>query len=104
MPYADPLSPEEVADRLAQLPAGWRLSADSTTLTRTYRLPHLAAAVLALHIARIQQELDHHSDLTLGYDTLSVAITTHAAGGRLTAKDFDLATRIAAIAPAHGAD
>jgi 4a-hydroxytetrahydrobiopterin dehydratase len=103
MPYADPLSDTEIADRLDELP-GWSLSEDGRSLLRTYRLPHLAAAVLAVHIARVQDELNHHSDLTLGYDRLDVSITTHAAGGRLTAKDFGLADRIAAIAPAHGAE
>lgn len=102
MPYAEPLSRKEIEDRLAELP-GWELSADGDTLRRTYRLPHLPAAIFALHIAGIQAELDHHSDLMLGYDTLAVAITTHAAGGRLTAKDFGLAARIEAVADGHGA-
>lgn len=103
MPYADPLSDQEIADRLAGLPH-WSLSDDGRSLLRRYRLPHLAAAVFTVHIARIQDELNHHSDLTLGYDHLAVSITTHAAGGRLTGKDFDLAERIQRIAPAHGAD
>ena len=102
MSYADPLSRAEIEDRLAKLP-GWELTDDEAALRRTYRLPHLPAAILALHIAGIQAELDHHSDLTLGYDTLAVTITTHAAGGRLTAKDFQLATRIDEVAPGHGA-
>jgi 4a-hydroxytetrahydrobiopterin dehydratase len=102
MPYAEPLTPEEIRARLAELP-GWAVSDDATALHRTYRLPHLPAAIFALHIAGIQAELDHHSDLTLGYDTLRVDVTTHAAGSRLTAKDFDLAARIAGIAPGHGA-
>lgn len=102
MAYADPLSRKEIEDRLAELP-GWSLTNDDTTLTRTYRLAHLPAAIFALHIAGIQAELDHHSDLTLGYDTLTVAITTHAAGARLTEKDFTLAARIEAVAAGHGA-
>ncbi|MDJ0346568.1 4a-hydroxytetrahydrobiopterin dehydratase [Streptomyces sp. H10-C2] len=103
MPTADPLSNKEIADRLAELP-GWELSADGAALVRTYRLAHLPAAIFAVHIAQVQNELDHHSDLTLGYNTLGVAITTHSAGGRLTWKDFGLAARIAALAPAHGAE
>jgi 4a-hydroxytetrahydrobiopterin dehydratase len=105
MPYAEPLTPEETERRLAELP-GWETAAGpdgATTLRRTYHLPHLPAAIFALHIAGIQAELDHHSDLTLGYDTLTVAVTTHAAAGRLTAKDFTLAARIADIAPGHSA-
>jgi 4a-hydroxytetrahydrobiopterin dehydratase len=102
MAYAETLGAEEIDRRLGELD-GWELSEDGRTLRRTYRLEHLPAAIFALHIAGIQAELNHHSDLTLGYDTLTVAITTHAAGGRLTDKDFDLADRIAAIAPGHGA-
>ena len=102
MPYAEPLSPQDVERLLADLP-GWSVSADGKTLATTYHLAHLPAAIFALHIAGIQAELNHHSDLTLGYDTLAVALTTHAAGSRLTAKDFTLAQRIADIAPGHGA-
>ncbi|MFG1806365.1 4a-hydroxytetrahydrobiopterin dehydratase [Streptomyces sp. NPDC049040] len=102
MPYAEPLSAEEIDARLGGLD-GWAVSEDGRTLHRTYHLAHLPAAIFALHIAGIQAELNHHSDLTLGYDTLRAEITTHAAGGRLTGKDFDLADRIAAVAPGHGA-
>lgn len=102
MPYAEPLTAEEIDARLAALP-GWAVSEGGRTLHRTYRLEHLPAAIFALHIAGIQAELNHHSDLTLGYDTLRVEITTHAAGGRLTEKDFGLADRVAAVAPGHGA-
>jgi 4a-hydroxytetrahydrobiopterin dehydratase len=102
MSDAQPLTPEDARARLAELP-GWELDGDASVLRRTYRLPHLSAAILAVHIAEIQNELNHHSDLTLGYDTLAVTLTTHSAGGRLTGKDFALATRIAAAAGAHGA-
>ncbi len=102
MPDAEPLSRPEIDNRLADLP-GWELSPHGAVLARTYRLPHLRAAIMALHIAGVQDELDHHSDLVLGYDTLGVSITTHSAGGKLTAKDFDLARRIAELAPTHGA-
>jgi 4a-hydroxytetrahydrobiopterin dehydratase len=102
MPYADPLNAEEIQARLGQLP-GWDVAEDGRTLRRTYHLDHLPAAIFALHIAGIQAELNHHSDLTLGYDTLRVEITTHAAGDRLTGRDFGLADRIAAVAPGHGA-
>jgi 4a-hydroxytetrahydrobiopterin dehydratase len=73
-------------------------------LTRSYRLPsHFAAAALVMHIAGIQDELDHHSDCTLGYNTVSIGVNTHSAGGVLTGKDFALARRIEDIAEGHGA-
>ncbi|MER5859585.1 4a-hydroxytetrahydrobiopterin dehydratase [Streptomyces sp. NPDC059688] len=97
----EPLSQKEIEDRLAELP-GW--SADGDRLTRSYRLgSHFAAAALVMHVAGIQDELDHHSDLTLGYNTVSLSVNTHSAGGAVTEKDFDLARRVEDIAPAHGA-
>ncbi|SOE08032.1 4a-hydroxytetrahydrobiopterin dehydratase [Streptomyces sp. Ag109_G2-15] len=96
----EPLSQKEIEDRLAELP-GW--SVDGDRLTRTYRLgSHFAATALVVHIARIQDELDHHSDLTLGYNTVSLSVNTHSAGGAVTEKDFALARRVEDIAPGHG--
>ncbi|GAU66000.1 putative pterin-4-alpha-carbinolamine dehydratase [Streptomyces sp. NBRC 110611] len=98
---AEPLTDKEIGDRLAELP-GW--TAADGRLRRDYRFGgHLPAAVMVMHIARIQEELGHHADLTLGYNRLSVAVCTHSAGGRITDLDFGLARRIEEIAPAHGA-
>lgn len=95
------LSQQEIEDRLADLP-GWSLEKDR--ITRSYRLgSHIAAAAMVVHIAQIQEELDHHSDLTLGYHSVSLSVHTHSAGGAVTAKDFALARRVEDIAPAHGA-
>ncbi|GGT96091.1 MULTISPECIES: 4a-hydroxytetrahydrobiopterin dehydratase [Streptomyces] len=97
----EPLSQKEIEDRLRELP-GWSLTGDR--IARTYRLgDHFAATALVVHVARIQQELDHHSDLTLGYNTVSLSMNTHSAGGAVTEKDFELAERVESIAPAHGA-
>ncbi|WP_411080459.1 4a-hydroxytetrahydrobiopterin dehydratase [Streptomyces sp. cmx-18-6] len=99
---AEPLSQTEITRRLEALP-GWALEGDR--ITRTFRLPsHFAAAALTVHIARIQEELNHHSDLTLGYNTVALAIHTHDAGGAVTEKDLELAGRVAAVAPLHGAE
>ncbi|MGD3111296.1 4a-hydroxytetrahydrobiopterin dehydratase [Streptomyces sp. YGL11-2] len=98
----EPLSDTEIQDRLAELP-GWTV--DGTLLCRRYHFRgHLPAAVMVMHIARIQEELGHHADLTLGYNRLAVAVNTHSIGGRITALDFGLAHRIEEIAAAHGAD
>ncbi|MEU6881843.1 4a-hydroxytetrahydrobiopterin dehydratase [Streptomyces sp. NPDC046712] len=97
----EPLSQKEIEDRLRELP-GWSLTDDR--ITRTYRLgDHFAATAMVVHVAQIQQELDHHSDLTLGYNTVAVSMNTHSAGDAVTEKDFELATRVENIAPGHGA-
>ncbi|OKK22478.1 pterin-4-alpha-carbinolamine dehydratase [Streptomyces sp. CB00455] len=100
MPSA-PLSQKEIEDRLRELP-GWAFEDDR--IIRTYRLAtHFAASALVAHIACLQQELDHHSDLTLGYNTVRLSVHTHDAGGVVTEKDFELAERVASLAPSHGA-
>ncbi|MBZ6101428.1 4a-hydroxytetrahydrobiopterin dehydratase [Streptomyces olivaceus] len=96
-----PLSPQEIEERLAGLP-GWSL--DAGRLTRSYRLAsHFAATAMVVHVAQVQEELDHHSDLTLGYNTVSLAVQTHSAGGAVTEKDVELARRVEDLAPGHGA-
>ncbi|ELP67951.1 4a-hydroxytetrahydrobiopterin dehydratase [Streptomyces turgidiscabies] len=100
MPVA-PLSQKEIEDRLAELP-GWSLDGDR--IARSYRLgSHFAATALVIHIAQVQEELDHHSDLTLGYNTVSLTVNTHSVGGAVTNLDFELARRVEALAPGHGA-
>jgi 4a-hydroxytetrahydrobiopterin dehydratase len=97
----EPLSHKEIEDRLAELP-GWSLDGDR--IARSYRLgSHFAATAMVVHIAQVQEELDHHSDLTLGYNTVSVTVNTHSAGGVVTELDFELARRIEDLAPGHRA-
>ncbi|GAA2221501.1 MULTISPECIES: 4a-hydroxytetrahydrobiopterin dehydratase [Streptomyces] len=97
----EPLSQKEVEDRLAELP-GWSL--DQDRLVRSYRLgSHFSATAMVVHIAQVQEELNHHSDLTLGYNTVSLSVHTHSAGGAVTEKDFELARRVEDLAPGHGA-
>ncbi|GGQ18648.1 4a-hydroxytetrahydrobiopterin dehydratase [Streptomyces roseolilacinus] len=97
----EPLSQKEIEDRLRELP-GWSLAGDR--IARTYRLAtHFAAAAMVVHVARVQDELNHHSDLTLGYDTVALSVNTHDAGGAVTERDFELASRVDAVAAAHGA-
>ncbi|MFF8593696.1 4a-hydroxytetrahydrobiopterin dehydratase [Streptomyces sp. NPDC015220] len=97
----EPLSYKEIEDRLAELP-GWSLDGDR--LTRSFRLgSHFAATAMVVHIAQVQEELNHHSDLTLGYNTVSLSVNTHSAGGAVTEKDFELARRVQDLAPRHGA-
>ncbi|MEU1513417.1 4a-hydroxytetrahydrobiopterin dehydratase [Streptomyces sp. NPDC005811] len=98
----EPLSPKEIEDRLSDLP-GWAVDGDR--LTRSYRLAsHFAATALVVHVAQIQDALDHHSDLTLGYNTVSLAVNTHSVGGAVTALDFELARQVEAAAGGHGAE
>lgn len=95
------LTRQEIEDRLAELP-GWTLEGDR--IARSYRLPsHGAATAMVVHIAQVQEELDHHSDLTLGYNTVSLTVNTHTVGA-VTERDLALARRVEALAAGHGAE
>ncbi|MGW6022403.1 4a-hydroxytetrahydrobiopterin dehydratase [Streptomyces sp. NPDC055099] len=97
----EPLSQKDVEERLAELP-GWSLAGDK--ITRFFRLgSHFAATAMVVHIAQIQEELNHHSELTLGYNTVTLSVNTHSVGGALTTLDFDLAGRVEEMAVGHGA-
>ncbi|MFD6968984.1 4a-hydroxytetrahydrobiopterin dehydratase [Streptomyces sp. NPDC059979] len=98
---SEPLSQKEIEDRLRELP-GWAFEDDR--IFRTYRLgSHFGASALVAHIAAVQEELNHHSDLTLGYNTVRLSVNSHDAGDVVTESDFALAERVEALAPAHGA-
>ena len=95
------LTPQQTEEALAALP-GWTTDGDS--IARTYSFAgHVPAAAMVIHVAAVQEELNHHSDMSLGYNKLSVTVNTHSVGGRVTEKDIELARRIEEIAPGHGA-
>ena len=67
-------------------------------LTRTLAVESFgAAAELALQIARIADELDHHPDIDIRFPgKVLVTTTTHETGG-LTTLDLELARRISEL-------
>ncbi|RKN39858.1 4a-hydroxytetrahydrobiopterin dehydratase [Streptomyces hoynatensis] len=95
-----PLSEEEIASRLAERP-GWRRAGDE--ITRTFAIRYHGGVALIVHVADVERLIGHHADIDLRWGSVRFAITTHDAGNKLTAADFDLAERIDAIAAAHGA-
>jgi 4a-hydroxytetrahydrobiopterin dehydratase len=97
----EPLTEDQLDEALSELP-GW--STDGERIARTYTFAkHLPAAAMVVHVAAIQEELNHHAELALGYNQLAVAVNTHSVGGRVTELDVALARRIEDIAPGHGA-
>lgn len=97
----EPLSQKDIEERLQELP-GW--TTDGERISRRYSFDgHFPAVAMVVHIAQIQEELGHHSDLTLGYNTVFIEVNTHSVGGKVTGLDVQLARRIEAVAAAHGA-
>jgi 4a-hydroxytetrahydrobiopterin dehydratase len=73
-------------------------------IVATFRVgSYAAAAVLVAEIAAVAEAADHHPALDLRYpDRVHVALTTHAAGHRVTELDVALATEISRLAAVAG--
>ena len=95
-----PLEEEEIADRLAELP-GWQR--EGGEIRRAYTHTWHECVHLMVYVAAKAREVSHHPDMHLTWQRIEFRITTHDAGGKLTAADFELAADIDSIAAAAGA-
>ena len=85
-----PLSDAEVAERLSRLP-GWERQGDE--IRRTFAFADFVEAMAFVNrVADLAEGLNHHPDIDIRYSKVTLALTTHDAGG-LTALDFDLAEK-----------
>ncbi|MFQ6142399.1 4a-hydroxytetrahydrobiopterin dehydratase [Streptomyces seoulensis] len=96
-----PLSEQEIETALTTVP-GWHREGDE--ITRTFGIRYHGGVAMIVHVADTERLISHHADIDLRWGTIRFGITTHDAGHKLTASDFDLAQRIDAIAQAHGAE
>ncbi|MFJ8696899.1 4a-hydroxytetrahydrobiopterin dehydratase [Streptomyces roseolilacinus] len=96
-----PLTDAEIEAALREVP-GWRRAGDE--ITRSYAIRYHGGVAMIVHVADVERLIGHHADIDLRWGRVRFGITTHDAGHRLTAADFDLAARIDAIARAHGAE
>jgi 4a-hydroxytetrahydrobiopterin dehydratase len=91
MPYADLLTDAEIADGLRNLPA-WQREGD--VIRRTLRLADFRAAIAFVErVADVAERANHHPEIAVRWNRVTLTLTTHAAKG-LTRRDFDVATEI----------
>jgi len=82
------LTHDEIIEEIKDAP-GWTQHAK--TITRTYKFDGFLKSVMFVdQIAKRAQKLDHHPDIDIRFDQVTLVLTTHDAGG-LTEKDFTLA-------------
>jgi 4a-hydroxytetrahydrobiopterin dehydratase len=80
-----------VAQALRQAP-GWERA--GLEIRRTYRFEDFREALAFVNrVGELAERAGHHPDIDIRYSTVTLALTTHDAGG-LTARDFDLARAI----------
>jgi 4a-hydroxytetrahydrobiopterin dehydratase len=92
---ASVLSPEELANALAGLPA-W--AGDVTGIERAVKAPSFLDGIrLVDAVADAAEAADHHPDIDIRWRTVTFRLATHSAGG-VTEKDLALARRIDELA------
>lgn len=88
------LTDQEIASQLAALP-GWSREGDSIRCA-SKRGSFAAAMLYASAVAYLAEAANHHPDILIQWDTVTLTLSTHSAGG-LTAKDLALATQISQL-------
>jgi 4a-hydroxytetrahydrobiopterin dehydratase len=85
------LTDDEVSQRLTGL-HGWTRQEDS--IVRLFELADFKASILFVGaVAYLAEAANHHPDITIQWNKVTLTLSTHSAGG-LTENDFGLAERI----------
>ena len=89
------LKSAEIQQALTTLP-GW--AHDGGTLAKCYKFDSFREAISFMVRAGFEAEaMDHHPDWSNVYNRVDVRLNTHDAGGKVTAKDVELAQRFEKI-------
>jgi 4a-hydroxytetrahydrobiopterin dehydratase len=89
------LSDAEIEARLSEHP-GWEHR--DTALVKTFEKGDFVGSVrFAERLIEPAEAMNHHPDLEISWDKVTVSLSTHSEGG-VTAGDFELAAKIDALA------
>ena len=84
---------------LTQLP-GWTMNAETKEIRRTFKFANYYETMAFVNaVAWIAHREDHHPDMAVGYNKVTVMFSTHSVGG-LSENDFIVAARIDALSAA----
>jgi 4a-hydroxytetrahydrobiopterin dehydratase len=82
------LTAKQIKPRLKSVP-DWAKRA--RTICRTFKFKGFPASITFVRrIAQLAQKMNHHPDIDIRYDKVTLTLTTHDEGG-ITEKDFSLA-------------
>jgi 4a-hydroxytetrahydrobiopterin dehydratase len=85
------LTDEDVEARLGDLD-GWQSEGDA--ITRQFEFKDFVGSVdFVNRITPLAEEMNHHPDLAISWNKVTVTLSTHSEGG-LTENDFELASKI----------
>ncbi|SDU25225.1 4a-hydroxytetrahydrobiopterin dehydratase [Verrucomicrobium sp. GAS474] len=68
---------------------------DGAGLHKTFVFDDFKAAIgFTVEVARLAEDADHHPDIDLRWNKVTLTLVTHSAGNKITEKDRSLADRI----------
>lgn len=88
------LTEPQITAELATVPAWTRDGGSITTVTE--RAGFTGALLYVGAVAYLAESANHHPDITIQWNKVTLTLSTHSAGG-LTANDFVLARQISAL-------
>ncbi len=87
----DTLNQEQIEAALAEL-SDWGFEGEA--FTRTFRFADFSHAVeFVEHLAEVAEDHQHHPDIDIRYNKVTLHVTSHDAGG-VTARDVALAEAV----------
>lgn len=88
------LSDSEIEARLSEHP-GWER--DGSAIRKSFKREDFVGSVNFVNtLVGPAEEMNHHPDLEISWDTVTVSLSTHSDGG-VTSADFELAAKIDAL-------
>jgi 4a-hydroxytetrahydrobiopterin dehydratase len=90
------LGDAEISEKLAGL-GGWGRKGEA--IAKSFGCGDFVGSVKFVEsLVEPAEEMGHHPDLEISWDTVTVTISTHSEGGP-TAADFELAGKVDALSP-----
>lgn len=85
------LAQDQIDDALKQLP-GWSYTGEA--IEKQYKLSDFVDAIDFVNdVAELAEDANHHPDIKISYDEMTITLWTHSEGG-VTDKDTGLAREI----------
>lgn len=89
------LTEQQLAESLKSL-QGW--SGTAKQLKRSFEFKDFAGAMAFVnHVAAAAEQMDHHPDIDIRYNKVTMALSSHDSGG-VTQRDLTLAGKISSLA------
>ena len=89
------LSDDDIDSKLEELD-GWERAGEA--IRRAFTFDDFVGSIqFANRLVEPAEDMNHHPDLEVSWNRVTVSLTTHSQGG-LTDSDFELARRIEAVA------